>query len=348
MNFCCNVYAQDTRTTGAAEAFNGKCGRSFKTHGNFFNFLAVYQREELTKTNELELDVRGVLQKDTQKKKYRDRSSIIEQYSKLLKANKISVRRFLVIMSNMDNKIVYDEHEYPKLDIEDIEFESSDDMEKYKSMTQPIPVCSNSSSTVSNTPEMDADVNEVEAIDDVVAVVQEQGSGRKAPLSKAAVENEKSNGSSSKGEPSSNSQRKKRKRVVEIEESDSDDEVCLVRSKRRKNVLMDSSHDSLDSSDSDLKIVTSITSMEAELTRLHKLFDEIILERTTVNSKAKRSSKCIMECGRVKATVLQPCQHQATCNQCFVFWKLHLVSKSKTIFCPICRATVKKHVASKK
>lgn len=328
MNYCCNVYAQDTRTTGAAEAFNGKCGRSFKTHGNFFNFLLVYQREELTKTNELELDVRGVLQKDTQRKKYKDRSSIIEQYSKMLKANKISVRRFLVIMSNMDNKIVYDEHEYPKLDVEDIDFESSDDMDKYKSMTQPIPVCSNASSTV----------NELEEIDDVVAA-QKRVSGEKAPLSKTTIENKKSKESSSKGEPSSNSQRKKRERVVEIGDSDSDDEVYI--SKRRKNYRLDSS----DESDNDLEIVTSMTSMEAELIRLHKKFDEIILGK---NSKVKRTKNCIMECGRDKATILQPCKHQTTCNQCFVFWKLHLLSKNQQIFCPMCRTTVKKHIASKK
>lgn len=97
-----------------------------------FNFLSVWQREELIKTDELERDVTGLIQKDTRKKKFRERSEIIRQYSQFLQDDKISVGRFLVTMANMDSKIVFDEQEYPALDLDEIEFECPDDSNKMR------------------------------------------------------------------------------------------------------------------------------------------------------------------------------------------------------------------------
>lgn len=57
---------------------------------------------------------------------------MIEHYSRLLRDEKLSIGRFLTIMANMDNKIVFEEHEYPPLDVDEIEFETSDELEKVK------------------------------------------------------------------------------------------------------------------------------------------------------------------------------------------------------------------------
>lgn len=99
-----------------------------------FNFLSVWQREEVVKANELERDVFGLIQKDSRKKKIRERSQIIGQYSKLLQDGKISVGRFLITMANIDNKIVFDEQEYPTLDLDEIEFEYTEDLDKMREL----------------------------------------------------------------------------------------------------------------------------------------------------------------------------------------------------------------------
>lgn len=129
---------QDNRTTGAAEAFNGKCGQKFKTHGNIFDFLSVYQREEVVKTETLERDVNGLIQNDSRKKKFKDRSLVIEHYSTLLRDGKISISRFLNTMSNMDNKIAFEENEYPDLTPDEIGFQTDVDLEQFMEMGQNI------------------------------------------------------------------------------------------------------------------------------------------------------------------------------------------------------------------
>lgn len=64
-----SVFLQDTRTTAAAEAFNGKVNSQFKTHGDFYSFVESLQKEELLKTEELEHDTEGAIQHDFRRKK---------------------------------------------------------------------------------------------------------------------------------------------------------------------------------------------------------------------------------------------------------------------------------------
>lgn len=75
--------------------------------------MSVFQREEVVKSNELERDLAGLIQKDTKKKLYKDRSAKIEMYSIKLRDDKIGVKYFLKVMANIDNKIVFDEAEFP-------------------------------------------------------------------------------------------------------------------------------------------------------------------------------------------------------------------------------------------
>lgn len=93
--------------------------------------MAVFQREEVVKANELERDINGLIQRDSRKKLYKDRSAKIEHYSLLLKDEKINVKRFLKIMAHIDNKIVFAENEFPVLDADEIEFDDSRDKDLY-------------------------------------------------------------------------------------------------------------------------------------------------------------------------------------------------------------------------
>lgn len=62
-----SVFLLDTRTTGAAEAFNGKLNKMFKTHGNCFHFCEILQKEEVTKATLLENEIEGTIQVSCQK-----------------------------------------------------------------------------------------------------------------------------------------------------------------------------------------------------------------------------------------------------------------------------------------
>lgn len=113
-----SVFLQDTRTTAAAEAFNGKSNKTFKTHGNFFHFCETLQKEEVSKAEQLEGDVEGLIQRNTQKKYYKDRSEVIKQYSQLVRDNQISPQLFLKTMANPRNKILFSDSQIPVLNAE--------------------------------------------------------------------------------------------------------------------------------------------------------------------------------------------------------------------------------------
>lgn len=85
----------------------------------------------MIKANELERDLAGLIQKDTKKKLYKDRSAKIEQYSLLLREEKISCKQFLNTMANVDNKIIFDEGEFPVIDPDEIEFSDIADKNLY-------------------------------------------------------------------------------------------------------------------------------------------------------------------------------------------------------------------------
>lgn len=57
-----SVFKLDTRTTGPAEAFNGKVNKSFRTHGAFFQFVEALQKEETVKADQFSRDVAGTRQ----------------------------------------------------------------------------------------------------------------------------------------------------------------------------------------------------------------------------------------------------------------------------------------------
>lgn len=62
-----SVFLEETRTTCAAEGYNGKLGKKFQTHPNFFVFIESLQWEEFFKSNALEQHING--NRQTQPKK---------------------------------------------------------------------------------------------------------------------------------------------------------------------------------------------------------------------------------------------------------------------------------------
>lgn len=277
-----------------------------------FNFISVFQREEVVKCNELERDVTGLIQKDTRKKKYKDRAVVIEHFSRLLESKKISVRQFLSMMSNMDNKIAFGEHEFPALDIGDFEFETATEQERFEQILQkpndaaPIPaksslkrkrtkkiVSDQDTPVLTRSKARKAQQQELSAVTSSIQL--ETAQPRKRSANEAALNDE-------------------------IEEQSSH------HVKRATGV------------DSDLYAVTELMSSSAELDRLQKKFDEII--SGTVENDLMKQVHCIMGCGRSKGTVLIPCKHQPTCNQCYVLWRLFLAKKNKDVICPSCKNEV--------
>lgn len=268
--------------------------------------MTVYQKEEVVKTNELERDVGGLLQKDTRKKKFKDRSLVIEHYSKLLKDDKIRVGRFLQLMSNMDNKVVIQEHEYPS-------FSETDD-------TSPVVLATTSS--VSETVMISKRKYTKKTHSTDKSIVLTRSKARKAAIQEKSVS---------------------KKRPIDecnLDCVESEDNHTNSAKKTKESTEPIGSDES-----SDLDAVTTLTSTTTEIDRLHKHFENIYNEKVEV----KLSITCVMECGRPKGTVLLPCQHQPTCNQCFVMWRVFVDQKgeNQSVFCPSCRKKVTNSIAIK-
>lgn len=104
-----SVFLEETRTTCAAEGYNGKLGKKFQKHPNFFIFIESLQWEEMTKSNAFEQHVNGARQ--TQPKRvYRERSDQIRNESlKFNIPNKTNAKLFLNRVSNIKNRMLPDE-----------------------------------------------------------------------------------------------------------------------------------------------------------------------------------------------------------------------------------------------
>lgn len=101
-----SVFLEETRTTCSAEGYNGKLGKKFQKHPNFFVFIESLQWEELAKSNALEQHINGSRQIQP-KKVYRERSAQIREESLKFKIpNKTSPKLFLNRMVNIKNHIL--------------------------------------------------------------------------------------------------------------------------------------------------------------------------------------------------------------------------------------------------
>lgn len=111
-----SVFDKKVRTTGSAEAFNGKLNKKFRTHPSFYNFVESLQGEELSKTDEFHRHAHGKEPKDTRKKFYVQREERIKEYSEKLFNSEINYKFFLNVMSNDENEMFIDDYEHVQSD----------------------------------------------------------------------------------------------------------------------------------------------------------------------------------------------------------------------------------------
>lgn len=231
--------------------------------------------------------------------------------------------RFLKTMSNMDNKIIFQEHEYPILDPEEIEFGKVEDLERFKQiLEEPVTEKNDDVPIIFDTAtKSQENVVATKPKPKVIGrrrVVLTRSKARKViqvenPMQTAVVQVPHESMSQPIQESTPISLRKRKAANI--------DDLNDIRSKKRKSLM------------TDLEDVTTVTSTSNEIDRLHQLFEDI-LKNGKMDFVANH--KCIMNCSRQKATVLLPCKHQSTCNQCFVLWKVFLAKKRKNVFCPVC------------
>lgn len=132
-----SVFLEETRTTCAAEGYNGKLGKKFQSHPNFFVFIESLQWEELTKSNALEQHINGARQTQP-KKEYRERATQIRNESiKFTIPNQTNAQLFLNRIANTKNRML------PK------QFEHFEDIVGYVDDTEELldDICSEDNST---------------------------------------------------------------------------------------------------------------------------------------------------------------------------------------------------------
>lgn len=106
-----SVFLQETRTTCSAEGYNGKLGKRFQTHPNFFVFIESLQWEELSKSNALEQHINGGRQTQP-KKQYRERAAQIRNESiKFTIPQQTNAQLFLNRIANTKNRMLPTEFE---------------------------------------------------------------------------------------------------------------------------------------------------------------------------------------------------------------------------------------------
>lgn len=267
--------------------------------------MAVFQKEELVKANELERDFAGLIQKDTQKKFYKDRSAKIEHYSLMLRDEKISEKHFLKIMANMDNKIVFDEAEYPVLDLDEIEFADNTEKNLYNDILKES-VSNNSAQSSDTIPVV---LSEPATTPENVAVTSPE---KPSILTRSKARKALKENVTEKALPAPTKRNTKRR----AEEKDSEDATETGNSTKRSKVCQGG---------------------QDAIEKLEKIFDDIIDKKFEITSN---SSKCIMNCDRLKAMLLLPCKHQPTCKPCYVLWKMHVNEKKLDVFCPVCQVVI--------
>lgn len=331
-----SVYKLETRTTGSAEAFNGKINKSFRTHGAFYHFVESLQKEETVKADQFSRDVDGTLQPDRRKNFFKKRSELIAKYWTELEKKVVTPKHFVSIMANINNEILYDDKMMYTSEI-DIKLSNETELMEGENLTYVIPDFQEIPSQRTRRKKNSTDIN----------------------VPDFAFDNEKNT------PPRRTTRKRKATEPIEI--------IERVTNKRKKinraatvtrsalSKTTEQNHhrphepDSNDNSDSDVEvdndlrvyeIMDQISCNGAAMINLRKKMDEIGRKRNVrVNPS---SSDCVICCERKKSIILFPCLHQHTCAPCWLIWKIQQVNsialssideaiKPK---CPICKKSV--------
>lgn len=349
-----SVFKLNDRTTGPAEAFNGKLNKSFRTHGSFFNFVEQLQKEESMKSDEYSRDITGIVQPDRRKEFYKKRSELILKYSTQLERKIITPKHFVCIMANVNNEILYDEKIFFT---DDIDIKLSNEVVLVEGDDVPY-----------DTSTLDCD----DIIENVDKVVEDrpQRSRRKRKLAETAATDA----------PMQTRSKRARLQTTEANKEPAPeittDAPMRTRSKRaiaqsttnpkrtttsanqtkttqkkhcRPHEPDDDNSDSDVSSDFDsqiYEIMKNFSRNGSVMLNFRKRFHE--LEKQDTVSIDPDCFKCIICRERKKNTILFPCLHQHTCGPCWIMWKIQqinfipLESNDEDVqpSCPVCKQSV--------
>lgn len=413
-----SVYKRDVRTTGSAEAFNGKVNKIFRTHGNFFQFVECLRDEEVIKADEFCRHVNGKVQPDKRKKFYKKRSELIRNYSLQLESKKINFKLFVNTMANIDNEVLYSDEVISTHETEveltvDTELIVGDDIaentqEESNSTQNTAEPTENEPSggencfrgvssrtrnrTRNDTFQVIENTSHSQQTNDTIPNIRTRSKRTATQVTTGSVDTCDDNPNAAKRTRFNNvvaisansnqlisqnisSRTRKRTENTSIE---STSRSLRTRSKRtavqgssennvRKNtsrlpirncsvtlnnVNPDETQNVADSNSDG--IMTRITRSGSVAKRIRERFDDI--ERQAVFDVDPNSIECIMECGRRKSTILLPCRHQHTCEQCWFLWKVHQINDYKNDdedddnrskpTCPVCREGVDESISA--
>ncbi|XP_031621917.1 uncharacterized protein LOC116339967 [Contarinia nasturtii] len=331
-----SVFMRGTRTTGPAESFNCQVNKRFKTHGNFFHFCEALQKEELVIAQQLENYIEGTVQREKQPKYLKKRNIAIKKYSLMLQNKEITPTVFLATMANKKNRILYADED---ISLNDVEVKILQGSELYGGNDDVVYEEIDESSEVSDS-DIDIFIDEKEPVKtratrNNAEVMSDRGiTGR--------VTRSKRNG---------------RNNSVEHPCSSSNTPPVMGQVTRsNKNGRSNSSTSSNVQNESDTDDI--FCRLTRSGTALNKIKAAINIINTQSASFDENSMECILGCGRNKAMLLLPCQHQHTCKECWLIWKIENLKKINCdVFnssqyddsvmqpkCPVCRTTVNKEI----
>lgn len=324
-----SVFKRDTRTTGAAEAFNGKINKSFRTHGTFFAFVESLQKEEAMKSDEFERDVSGTPQRDDRKNLYKKRAEMIETYSDKLSSGKINWKYFVNVMSNLNNKILYEDNEMflNKTDVDMADdmalIEGDDTQESIESLIQ-----------MQNEHQFEAQTNGANMTQQTMSDAPE-GTNKRKRTKKANNQNIGDNQSAPK---------RKKKQTKTTHGKSTPGKKKSTKARTEKSTPQSAT----DSDSVDFELMDRVTRNGSTILRLQKRFEQI---ENQAEIPDPQGFLCVICCERKKSMILYPCLHQHTCEPCWFFWKVRQLNKIKSYDedlddestmpkCPMCRQSV--------
>lgn len=363
-----SVFNQRIRTTGSAEAFNGKINKSFRTHPAFFVFNESLQKEEAVKADQFCRDISGVVQPDKRKAFYKKRAAMIERYSSELETKTITLKHFLSVMANINNEILYPEKDlfvHPK----DIEIAQETELidgvniisdtiqaEAPETHVNNEPVARRTRTNRKNPADVQAEVSESPVVDEPLArrtrtnrrnlgdVQTENSATNTRTTKKRTVETSEANEPSAKRTKTIN----KNTRNASVARSNLQSQRIRTKKSRPQEISYESDSEA---DDDTFGIMTRETRNGSALLRLRKRFKEI--QEQDEKDIDPESFKCILCCDRRKTVVLYPCKHQHTCEPYWFIWKVEQINKipehmlddsnyeNETIpQCPYCRMGV--------
>lgn len=356
-----SVFKLDTRTTGPAEAFNGKVNKTFRTHGAFFQFVEALQKEETVKADQFSRDVSGILQPDRRKIFYKKRSELISKYSTQLEKKVITARHYLCIMANVNNEILYDEkliftHEVDiKLSNETLLMEG-DDVPYVALLNDAIIIEDNNEKEKSPEPQRTRRKRTLAEVVDADHV-QSKRPKRRNPATESTAATDAPMQTRSKRAVLQSSEANKRstpKQTTSRTKQASTRAGSKQKKQHRAHVVSDedSNSDETENDSHVYDIMERISRNGPSMINLRKRFQE--LEKQEKIPIDPDNYKCIICCERKKNTILFPCLHQHTCGPCWIMWKIQQINsvplelmndeadfdEAAKPKCPVCRQGV--------